>query len=65
MTPSNKYDWYGIEISSPILTYPEEFMAEIDRRHSKKNSKLIRQVIVQCLTLEAECKALKGGLAES
>lgn len=29
------------------------------------NSELIRQGIVQCLKLEAECKALKESLAES
>ncbi|KAF5535573.1 hypothetical protein FNAPI_12024 [Fusarium napiforme] len=60
MTPSNKYDWYGTELNSPLLTCPEEFMADIDRRSSKKNSELIRQGIVQCHALEAECKALKG-----
>ncbi|KAF9773287.1 hypothetical protein IL306_008924 [Fusarium sp. DS 682] len=25
LTPSNKYDWYGTELNSPILTRPEEF----------------------------------------
>ncbi|KAF5628257.1 uncharacterized protein FTJAE_8874 [Fusarium tjaetaba] len=25
MTPSNRYDWYGTELNSPILTRPEEF----------------------------------------
>ncbi|KAF4947342.1 hypothetical protein FGADI_10492 [Fusarium gaditjirri] len=30
-----------------------------------KNSELIRQGIVQCLNLEAECKALKESLSES
>ncbi|KAG7409167.1 hypothetical protein Forpe1208_v011009 [Fusarium oxysporum f. sp. rapae] len=40
-------------------------MADLDKRKAKKNSELIRQGIVQCLTLEAECKALKDSLAES
>ncbi|KAF5559670.1 hypothetical protein FPHYL_6982 [Fusarium phyllophilum] len=40
-------------------------MADLDRRQSKKNSELIRHGIVQCLALEAECKALKESLAES
>ncbi|EWG55527.1 hypothetical protein FVEG_13518 [Fusarium verticillioides 7600] len=40
-------------------------MADLERRNSKKNSELIRQGIVQCLALEAECKALKGSLADS
>ncbi|RKL11797.1 hypothetical protein BFJ71_g278 [Fusarium oxysporum] len=40
-------------------------MADLDKRNAKKNSELIRQGIVQCLTLEAECEALRGSLAES
>ncbi|EXM20832.1 hypothetical protein FoTM2_015421 [Fusarium oxysporum f. sp. vasinfectum] len=40
-------------------------MADLDKRNAKKNSGLIRQGIVQCLTLEAECEALRGSLAES
>ncbi|EXK79436.1 hypothetical protein FOQG_15953 [Fusarium oxysporum f. sp. raphani 54005] len=40
-------------------------MADIDKRKAKKNSELIRQGIIQCLTLEAECEALSGSLAES
>ncbi|KAH7466175.1 hypothetical protein IWW34DRAFT_791889 [Fusarium oxysporum f. sp. albedinis] len=40
-------------------------MADLDKRNAKKNSELIRQGIVQCLTLEAECEALRESLAES
>ncbi|KAL5593145.1 hypothetical protein FOBRF1_012247 [Fusarium oxysporum] len=40
-------------------------MADLDKRRAKKNSELIRQGIVQCLTLEAECEAMRGSLAES
>ncbi|KAF5574356.1 hypothetical protein FPANT_11822 [Fusarium pseudoanthophilum] len=40
-------------------------MADLNRRNSKRNSELIRQGIVQCLALEAECKTLKGSVAES
>ncbi|PNP84994.1 hypothetical protein FNYG_01691 [Fusarium nygamai] len=40
-------------------------MADLGRRNSKKNSELIRQGIVQCLALEAECETLKGSLAET
>ncbi|KAF5694836.1 hypothetical protein FDENT_964 [Fusarium denticulatum] len=40
-------------------------MADLDRTNSKKNSELIRQGIVKCLALEAECETLKGSLAET
>lgn len=40
-------------------------MADLDRRNSNKNTELVRQGIVQCLALEAECKALNESLAES
>ncbi|KAF5535427.1 hypothetical protein FNAPI_12070 [Fusarium napiforme] len=39
-------------------------MADIERRGSKK-SELIRQGVVQCLALEAECEGLRDSLAES
>ncbi|KAF5597768.1 serine threonine kinase [Fusarium pseudoanthophilum] len=53
MAPSNNYDWYETVLNSPILTCPEELMADINRRSSKKNSELIRQGIVQFHALKA------------
>ncbi|KAF5711568.1 putative glucan 1,3-beta-glucosidase [Fusarium globosum] len=40
-------------------------MEDLNNSNSNRNSELIRQGIVQCLTLEAECKALKESLTES
>ncbi|KAF5978165.1 hypothetical protein FCOIX_6081 [Fusarium coicis] len=40
-------------------------MADLNGQNSKRNSELIRQGIVKCLALEAECKTLKESLAES
>jgi predicted nuclease with TOPRIM domain len=40
-------------------------MADLNRQNSKRNSEFIRQGIVKCLALEAECKALRESLAES
>lgn len=40
-------------------------MEGLNNSNSNKNSELIRQGIIQCLTLEVECKALKESLAES
>jgi len=39
-------------------------MADLDKRMAMKNSELIRQGIRQCLSLQAECKALKENLTE-
>ncbi|KAF5633269.1 uncharacterized protein FTJAE_7233 [Fusarium tjaetaba] len=40
-------------------------MADLNKQNSQRSSELIRQGIVQCLALEAECKSLKSSLAES
>ncbi|KAH7232279.1 uncharacterized protein BKA55DRAFT_695699 [Fusarium redolens] len=40
-------------------------MSDINKKRVKMNSELIRQGINQCLTLEADCKALKEKLAEN
>ncbi|KAI1023672.1 hypothetical protein LB505_011234 [Fusarium chuoi] len=40
-------------------------MEDLNNSNSNRNSELIRQGIIQCLTLEAECKALKESLTEN
>ncbi|KAF5591868.1 hypothetical protein FPCIR_5936 [Fusarium pseudocircinatum] len=40
-------------------------MADLNRRDSRKNSELIRQGIVQCLALEAECRTLRASLEDT
>ncbi|CVL06884.1 uncharacterized protein FMAN_11978 [Fusarium mangiferae] len=40
-------------------------MEDLNNSNSNRNSELIRQGIIQCLTLETECTALKENLAES